>query len=88
MGNFLVTVHAVGNHGCQREIPDGGFVVGCERPGCTDCITREFIRRLKRSGATIDVATVEHWPQQPVTFREPNGQVVDNLATGIRTGTF
>jgi hypothetical protein len=82
MGQFIVAVDAVGNHGCQREIKDGGTVIGCERPQCTDCITREYVRRLKRSGATMTTATIVHWPTQP------NHSVTDDLLTGLRTGSF
>lgn len=81
MGEFQVTVTAVGGHGCQRELGDGEHVVGCERPNCPDCITREFVRRLKRSGATVSEATLLHWPREV-------GQVRDDLLTGARRGTF
>lgn len=81
MGTFRVELEAVGGHGCQREIPDGGHVIGCERPGCPDCITREFVRRLKRSGAQVAVAELRHWPGQPT-------EVKDDLLTGTRSGSF
>jgi hypothetical protein len=81
MGTFLVEVTAVGNHGCQRDIKAGGAVVGCERPNCTDCITREYVRRLKRTGSDVQLATIVHWPGT-------DGQVVDNLLTGVREGSF
>lgn len=88
MGTFLVTVQATGNHGCERDMKDGENVVGCERPGCTDCIAREFVRRLKKSGATVELATIEHWPGQPIVHREPDGPVIDDLLTGARKGSF
>jgi hypothetical protein len=81
MGQFRVTVNAVGGHGCQREKGDGEFVPGCDRPGCPDCIAREMVRRLKRSGATVENATLEHWP-------ETGNTVVDDLVTGLRKGSF
>jgi hypothetical protein len=81
MGTFLVTVEAVGGHGCQREYGHGQAVLGCDRPNCPDCITREYVRRLKRSGATVNIATLKHWPGQ-------ESEVVDNLLTGIREGSF
>lgn len=81
MGEFRVTVTAVGGHGCQRQYGDGEHVVGCERPGCPDCITREYVRRLKRSGATVSAAEILHWPREV-------GQVRDDLLTGERRGTF
>lgn len=81
MGEFRVTVEAVGGHGCQRQFGDGEHVVGCERPGCPDCITREYVRRLKRSGATVNAAEILHWPREV-------GQVRDDLLTGMRRGSF
>lgn len=81
MGQFRVTVEAIGGHGCQREYGDGEHVVGCERSGCTDCITREYVRRLKRAGASVSVAQIVHWPQEV-------GQVHDDLLTGERRGSF
>lgn len=91
MGQFHVVVQAVGNHGCERDRPSGEVVMGCERVGCTDCITREYIRRLKKSGATVYVADIDHWPQVTeygINPLEPSGQVQDNLLTAIRTGDF
>jgi hypothetical protein len=81
MGMFRLTVEAVGGHGCQREKGDGEHAVGCERPGCPDCIAREFVRRLKRSGAMVSTATLVHWPNDP-------GEVRDDLLTGLRQGSF
>lgn len=81
MGQFIVTVDATGNHGCMRDVGDGEFVVGCELPHCTDCITREYVRRLKRSGAMVAIAQIVHWPNTEST-------VTDNLLTGVREGSF
>lgn len=81
MGQFIFNLDAVGNHGCQRDRKDGEAVIGCERPNCTDCITREYVRRLKRSGADVSAAEIIHWPGQ-------SGSVTDNLLTGIRRGSF
>jgi hypothetical protein len=81
MGQFIVKIDAVGNHGCMRELKDGEFVVGCEKPHCTDCMVRELVRRLKRSGATVAEATITHWPTQEVP-------IVDDLVSGYRSGNF
>ncbi len=81
MGEFKVSVQAIGGHGCQREKGDGEHVVGCERASCPDCITREFVRRLKRCGVTVTAAELVHWPREVA-------QVRDNLLTGERRGTF
>ena len=81
MGVFLVEVQAVGAHGCERHLKDSEVVIGCERHNCVDCITREYIRRLKRANSSIDIALLTHWPG---TEQEVN----DNLLTGVRMGNF
>lgn len=90
MGTFRVEVQAVGGHGCQRDVKDGGTVVGCGSPSCPDCITREYIAKLKATGVSFDTtgsentigyAKITHWPGQ-------RGTVFDNLLTGLRSGSF
>lgn len=81
MGRFLITIDGTGNHGCMRELGDGDTVVGCDRPGCVDCMARELVRRLKRSGATLETASLRHWPGT-------DSEVGDDLLTGKRTGSF
>jgi hypothetical protein len=87
MGDFRVVVEAVGGHGCQREKGTGETVIGCERTGCPDCMAREFVRRLKRSGAQVKKAEIQHWPAD-LTGYTVEGQVHDDLLTGVRTGEF
>jgi hypothetical protein len=87
MGDFRVVVEAVGGHGCQREKGTGETVIGCDKPGCPDCMAREFVRRLKRSGATMKKAEIQHWPADLPGYTEA-GQVHDDLLTGERTGEF
>ena len=81
MGNFNITVKAVGGHGCQREIKDGETVEGCGQPGCPDCQARQFVADLKASNTNVESATITHWPGQP-------SEVVDDLVTKIRKGSF
>lgn len=91
MGTFHVVVQATGNHGCERELKDDETVIGCDRPGCTDCMAREFVRRLKRSGAQVHLAQIDHWPQLERIGENPlppTGQVQDDLVSGKRTGNF
>jgi hypothetical protein len=80
MGTFVVHVQAVGGHGCQRDLKHGEVVAGCGHPACPDCIARRFVAELQKS-AIVDAATFTHWPGQP-------GQVVDNLLTKVRSGSF
>jgi hypothetical protein len=81
MGTFVVSVQAVGGHGCQRDIKDGGTVEGCGQPSCPDCIARGFVAELKRTGCDVQKATITHWPGEP-------GSVVDDLLTKVRSGSF
>ena len=88
MGTFRVEVQAVGNHGCDRNMKDGEVVKGCGQPNCVDCITRDYIGKLRTAGvAHFDgadansYARITHWPGQP-------SQVVDDLIGGVRRGNF
>lgn len=84
MGTFRVEVEAVGGHGCQREVKDGEVVTGCGQPSCPDCITREYVAKLRSTGAYFEqggYAKLTHWPGQ-------QSAVVDDLLTGVRSGSF
>jgi hypothetical protein len=81
VGTYRIEIQSVGGHGCQREKKDGEFVIGCERSNCPDCMARELVRRLKRSGENVESATLTHWPGQP-------SEVKDDLLTGMRKGSF
>lgn len=87
MGDFRIVIEALGGHGCQREKGDGETVIGCERTGCPDCMARELVRRLKRSGTTVKVAEIKHWPADMPGYTTER-QVTDDLLTGVRTGAF
>lgn len=82
MGQFRVTVTAVGGHGCQREVKNGETLREfCGSVSCPDCAAREFVRTLKRQGQNVESAELSHWPGTP-------GEVKDNLVTHERTGSF
>jgi len=81
MGNYIIEIEAVGGHGCERHVKDGGTNHGCHQFGCPDCETRAFVKHLKAQGNSIQSATFTHWPGQP-------SEVKDDLLTGIRTGSF
>lgn len=80
MGNYRIIVDAMGGHGCERSVLDGQSTIGCQQRNCPDCVTREYVRRLK-SINTVNSAFLIHWPSSP-------DQVVDNLLTGERIGDF
>jgi hypothetical protein len=81
MGQYRIEITAVGVHGCMREVPSGGTVLGCRQMDCPDCQAREFVRQLQRTGSSIESATLTHWPGQEAEVR-------DDLRTGTRTGSF
>ena len=82
MGLFRVEVEAVGGHGCQRNIKDSQQLQNyCGSPSCPDCAAREFVRDLKRKGASVQKATLTHWPGTDT-------EVQDDLMIGTRKGSF
>lgn len=87
MGDFRVTVEAVGGHGCERDKGDGETVAGCALPHCPDCMARDFVKRLSESGATVKLAQLRHWPADLPGYTAER-EVRDDLLTGVRTGTF
>lgn len=90
MGDFRVTVEAVGGHGCQRDVGEGQTVVGCGGSRCPDCITAKYIAELANAGAHVKSAKLQHWP-------DTTGEVLDSFDMSvhgvthqprIRTGKF
>ena len=90
MGDFRIIVDAVGGHGCQREVKDGGAVKDdCGQPSCPDCAARGFITKLKAQGCSVAAAKLYHWPQIMADglLRERGGPI-DDLLSGKRSGSF
>ena len=87
MGTFRVSVTAVGNHGCQRQMNGAEIITGCGQSGCTDCITREYVEKLKKA-ASVSEAYILHWPGSQVRPDGLGGEVLDNLLTERRLGRF
>ena len=81
MGQFRIEITAVGGHGCQREVKDGGVVYGCRQMDCPDCQARDFVKQLKTRGCSVEAATLTHWPSLP-------SEIKDDLVSGRRTGSF
>jgi hypothetical protein len=81
VGTFKIEITAVGGHGCQREVKDGGTVYGCGYRSCPDCTARAVVEELKRQGCSVTDATLTHWPGEL-------GEVQDDLLTKIRIGSF
>lgn len=81
MGDYRITIEAVGNHGCGRNANDGDVVTRCGQDNCPDCKAIAFMKELKRTGENVKVATLEHWP---AAGKGPT----DDLITGVRSGKF
>lgn len=79
MGNYRITINAVGNHGHDRAKGNGETVnFGDNTP---EAIVKRAVEELKAAGESVTEATVHHWPGT-------DSQVVDNLLTGKRTDSF
>lgn len=86
MGNYRVTINAVGGHGQDRNNQTGKDIdFTGPRPAGTQPTPEEIIieavEKLKATGNSVQEVTVHHWPGQ-------EGEVVDNLLTKTRKGNF
>jgi len=89
MGDFRVTINAVGGHGCEREKKDGETVYGCRRMDCPDCITARYVADLERAGVSVGSAVLQHWPNQPTeVVDEFRKGAVGLIAARTRHGAF
>lgn len=82
MGNFRIVINAVGGHGQDRKKGHGeivDFSAGNDRS--PEAILKRAVDELKATGNSVSEATVHHWPGSDF-------DVVDNLLTGKRTGSF
>lgn len=80
MGNFRVVIEAVGGHGQHRHLGNGETVQDWPE-GTPEAIIAEAVKELRNKGCSIAEATFHHWPNA-------DQQVLDNLLTGKRTGSF
>ena len=91
MGDFRITIEAVGGHGCGREAKDGERIMRCHKDHCPDCQTERFVEQLKARGVTsIHSAKLEHWPVPGAagTTRTEKPGPIDDLLDGTRSGAF
>lgn len=79
MGNYRIVINAVGGHGQDRDKGNGETVdFGDNSP---EAIVRRCVEELQATGNSVTEATVHHWPGT-------NAEVVDNLLSGRRIGSF
>lgn len=80
MGNWRLTLSGVGDHGANRSTSHGETVTD-RSDARVDEICQRFVQELKEAGGTVNEATLHHWPGT-------SSEVVDNLLTGKRLGSF
>jgi hypothetical protein len=91
MGDFRIVIEGVGNHGCGRQVKDGGDMQPCHSDGCVDCQVRRFVEQLKtRYSCSVAVARMEHWPVPGAAgcTRTDNPGPIDDFVTNKRKGSF
>jgi hypothetical protein len=96
MGDYRITIDAVGGHGCQREVKDGGpLQPDCGSKHCPDCAARRLVAELQSIGNTVMAAKLEHWPESMMRWDGSMGDrggsahgPIDDLKTGVRSGSF
>jgi hypothetical protein len=90
MGDYRITIEAVGGHGCGREAKDGDVVPRCGQLSCPDCSAVNFVQQLRTSGNDVKLAKLEHWPVPGAagSTRTEKPGPVDDLLTGTRSGSF
>lgn len=90
MGDFRIIINAVGGHGQDRSKKDGEVVdFNTDGPGSPEAIAKEFVEKLQASGCSVQSAIVEHWPVDNYPeSREAGKEIIDDLLTGVRKGSF
>lgn len=82
MGDFRVTIKAVGGHGQDRSTGNGEVVdFEADNVNSPEAILKRAVAELQATGNSVTEATVHHWPGT-------SSEVVDNLLTGRRIGQF
>jgi len=62
MGEFNISITAVGGHGCDRKAKEGERLSGCGRMSCPDCEAKRFFEEAIRRGFGSATMRITHWP--------------------------
>jgi len=82
MGNYRIVINAVGGHGQDRSKGHGEIVdFEADNTNSPEAIIARAVKELQATGNSVTEATVHHWPGS-------GSEVVDNLLTGRRCGSF
>lgn len=92
MGDFRIVIEAVGGHGQDRDKKTGDVVDFSKGgPNCPEALALKFIEAMKEAGMTPNQAYIVHWPLDNYGGQLKNNrssQIVDDLLTGKRNGSF
>jgi len=92
MGDFRIVIEAVGGHGQDRDKKTGDvvdFTKGGEHT--PEFLALKFIELMKEAGMAPEKAYIVHWPIDNYGGQLKNNrssQIVDDLLTGKRNGSF
>jgi hypothetical protein len=79
MGQFRLTITAMGANGCDRRAGAGEKLhQRCGKFQCPDCMAYDFVQQMKQKGITIASATFTHNPGRE------GSEVVDDLIKNER----
>lgn len=82
MGNYRIVINAAGGHGQDRGKGNGETVdFEADSASSPEAILARAVAELQATGNSVTEATVHHWPGS-------GSEVVDNLLTGRRIGSF
>lgn len=90
MGDFRIIIDAVGGHGQDRGKKDGEIVnFNAHGESAPEAIAERFVKEMKDNGVNVTGAKVVHWPADNYPdSREAGAEIVDDLLTGVRKGSF
>jgi hypothetical protein len=92
MGDFRIVINAIGGHGQDRSKKNGEVVdFNADGPNSPEGLAKEFVEKLKANGVNVEDAQVIHWPLDNYGGQlknERTTQIVDDLITGKRIGSF
>ena len=76
MGNFKIEIEAVGGHGVQRDVLQGGVIdYDKSHPNEPDVLAKRFVDEFSKSNNVLS-AKLTHWPDTT--------PIIDDLKTGVR----
>jgi len=84
MGQFQVTITAIGPDGCDRRSQPGEKLHNrCGKFGCPDCMSYDFVQQMRQKGFTIATAQISH------NHGRKDHEVIDDLLRNERkSGLF